>query len=216
VRPLLALFDVDGTLFLTHDPLSTEALLATLRERYSVDPPDDAVERIDHAGQTAKRIARLVLRAEDLEDDEIDERLGEWCVAFAERYVDLLAGADTSGWQAAPGGRDALERLTAGGIRLALLTGNPESMARARMERLGLERFFPPGQGAFGCDAESRVDLIDLARVRAGKWPAEATVELGDTRRDQESARAAGIHSIRVDETGLETAVDKLLACGQQ
>jgi phosphoglycolate phosphatase len=212
VTPLLALFDVDGTLFLTHDPLSSEALRQTLRELYPVEPPDDAVERVDHDGQTAKRIARLVLRAEGLADEAIDARLDVWCEAFAARYVDLLDGADTSGWAAAPGANEALEGLAASGIRLALLTGNPEPMARARMERLGLAGFFPPGQGAFGCDAESRVELIDLARQRAGGWPASATVELGDTKRDEESAREAGIRSSRVEPQGLQAAAERLLA----
>src|SRR5919202_1301213 len=36
VTPLLALFDVDGTLFLTHDPLAGLALRETLAERYGV------------------------------------------------------------------------------------------------------------------------------------------------------------------------------------
>ena len=31
---LLALFDVDGTLFLTHDPLSSRALVATLEDSW--------------------------------------------------------------------------------------------------------------------------------------------------------------------------------------
>ena len=195
---LLALFDVDGTLFLTHDPLSSEALLASIRELYEVDPPDDAVERIDHAGQTAKRIARLVLRAEGVDDAAIDRRLEEWCRDFGARYAELLAAADTSRWEVALGAAGALTRLEDAGIRLALLTGNPEPMARARMRRLGLGPFFAEGQGAFGCDAEERGELIALARQRAGGWPAARTVEIGDTARDVETARAAGIRSIAV------------------
>jgi phosphoglycolate phosphatase-like HAD superfamily hydrolase len=85
-------------------------------------------------------------------------------------------------------------------------------MARARMERLGLGRFFPPGQGAFGCDAESRVELIELARARAGDWPAAATVAIGDTARDASSAREAGIRSILVGRSGLAAVVPQLLA----
>ena len=46
MKPLLALFDVDGTLLLTHDPLSSEALLPTLRQVYRVEAPADAVERL--------------------------------------------------------------------------------------------------------------------------------------------------------------------------
>jgi phosphoglycolate phosphatase-like HAD superfamily hydrolase len=195
---LLALFDVDGTLFLTDDPLSGQAFVAALRDVYPVEPPADAVERANHRGQTSLRIAREVLRAEDVGDAAIDARLSDWCARFAERYVSLLESADTSGWQASPGARAALARLGAAGIRLALLTGNPEPVARARMKRLGLEEFFPPGQGAFGCEAEGRKRLLDLARERAGSWPATRTVEIGDTARDVASAHADGIRSIAV------------------
>jgi phosphoglycolate phosphatase len=210
--PLLALFDVDGTLFLTVDPLSSEALLATLRELYPVGPPDDAVEQVDHRGQTAKRIARLVLNAEGIDDAAVDERLDECCSRFAARYVTMLAAADTSAWQGAPDAAEALTRLQDAGIRLALLTGNPEPMARARMFRLRLERFFPEGQGAFGCESESRIELIELARRRAGCWPAEHTVELGDTRRDETTALAAGIRAVHVEAGDLTGAVERLLA----
>ena len=210
---LLALFDVDGTLFLTDDPLASEALLATLRELYPVDPPGDAVERIDHAGQTAKRIARLVLRSEGLDDSHIDASLDECCTRFGARYVELLNARQPGNWQAAPGAAEALARLADAGIRLALLTGNPKPMARARMTRLGLERFFLPGQGAFGCDGEERARLIELARRRAGDWPEELTVEIGDTPRDARTARDAGIRSIVVGAgRSLSEAAEQLLS----
>jgi phosphoglycolate phosphatase len=209
---LLVLFDVDGTLFLTHDPLAGEALHETLQERFGVRLPGDAIEHVDHEGQTSLRIARLVLEAAGVEAGRVGDGLAEWCPRFAERYIELLAHADTSGWRAAPGAEQALERLAAAGHRLALLTGNPEPMARARMERLGLARFFEPGQGAFGCDAESRIELIGLSRTRAGGWPADATVEIGDTARDASSAREAGVRSILVDDSGLAAVVPLLLA----
>ena len=209
---LLVLCDVDGTLFLTHDPLAGTALRVTLESLYGVELPEDAAERVDHAGQTALRIARLVLRDAGLADEEITPRLAAWCPLFAARYCELLAVANTSGWQASPGAEASLDRLAEAGHRLALLTGNPEPMARARMERLGLARFFPPGQGAFGCDAEPRTELIHIARERAGDWPAEATVEIGDTSIDASSAEEARIRSILVDASGFEGAVSRLLA----
>lgn len=201
-RPLLALFDVDGTLFLTDDPLSSEALLETLRELYPASPTDDAVERVDHEGQTAKRIARLVLRAQGLDDAAVDERLDEWCARFAARYCELVERADPAGWEAARGAKEALERLREAQVRLALLTGNPESMARTRMTRLGLDRFFEAGQGAFGCDGEERAALIGLARRRAGDWPPGRTVEIGDTAGDAAGARTAGVRSILIRPPG--------------
>jgi phosphoglycolate phosphatase-like HAD superfamily hydrolase len=209
---LLVLFDVDGTLFLTHDPLAGQALHDTLQERFGVRLPDDAIEHVDHEGQTSLRIARLVLEAAGVYAERVDDGLAEWCPRFAERYVELLAHADTSGWRAAPGAEQALELLAAAGHRLALLTGNPEPMARARMERLGLAQFFEPGQGAFGCDSESRIELIGLARGRAGGWPVNSTVEIGDTARDASSAREAGVRSILVDDSGLAAVVPLLLA----
>jgi phosphoglycolate phosphatase-like HAD superfamily hydrolase len=60
------------------------------------------------------------------------------------------------------------------------------------MERLGLAVFFPPGQGAFGCERERRIELFALARERAGNWPAERTVAVGDTPLDVSSAHEAG------------------------
>jgi beta-phosphoglucomutase-like phosphatase (HAD superfamily) len=59
---LLVLFDVDGTLFLTHDPLAGEAMSETLEERFDVALQPDAADRVDHLGETTLRIARLVLR----------------------------------------------------------------------------------------------------------------------------------------------------------
>jgi phosphoglycolate phosphatase-like HAD superfamily hydrolase len=144
------------------------------------------------------RIARLVLRRAGLEDAEIDRALPGWCDRFTDRYLALLAAADTTGWRTAPGAEDALTRLDAAGQRLALLTGNPESIARARMERLGLAHFFSTGDGAFGCDAESRAELFDLARARASGWSAGATVAVGDTAREVGSAHERGIRSIAV------------------
>ena len=147
---------------------------------------------------SSKRIARNVLRAAGLDDAAIDAQLDRWCAGYAERYLDLLAGADTSGWEARAGAAQALATLESAGARLALVTGNPEPMARARLDRLGLARFFRVGQGAFGCEGEERTALLELARRRAGDWPAEATAEVGDTPEDVASAKALGIRSIAV------------------
>ena len=195
---LLALFDLDGTLFLTHDPLSGRALVVTLEQLYDVAVPAEAPANVEHLGLSSKRIARNVLRAVGVADAQIDERLDQWCEAFAERYVELLSRSDTSGWQARPGAAEGLARLQAEGVRIALVTGNPEPMARARLQRLGLERFFPRGHGAFGCEAEERGALLELAREREGGWPATATAEVGDTPEDVATAKAAGLRSIAV------------------
>jgi phosphoglycolate phosphatase-like HAD superfamily hydrolase len=146
---------------------------------------------------------RRALRSADRTDGEIDARLAEWCATFSRRYIDLLRSADTSGWEAAPGAADTLARIDS----RALLTGNPEAVARARMKRLGLAGLFPDGQGAFGCERELPVELFDLARLRAGGWPADRTVRVADTPFDVESAHTAGVLAVAVT-TGRYAASD--------
>ena len=188
----LVLFDVDKTLFLASDPLMGEATTDAIEDVWGLKLPGEAIRSVNHAGQTATRITREMLRLERLSDDEIDRGLARWCEEASVRYLELLEEADTSDWRSPEGTAEALARIE----RRALLTGNPELVARARMEKLGLAEFFPRGQGAFGCDAEDRADLIDIARTRAGDWPRERTVAVGDTEADVNGAREAGIHVI--------------------
>src|SRR6478752_5594665 len=177
---------------MTSDPLMGQATTDAIETVWGLKLPGDAIRVVDHPGQTALRITRELLRAAGLGDDEIDPQLARWCTEASRRYLELLAHADTSHWAAAEGAAEALRRID----NRALLTGNPEPVARARMERIGLAGLFPPGQGAFGCEAESRAELIAIARHRAGDWPAERTVAVGDTTNDIAGARAAGIHVI--------------------
>jgi phosphoglycolate phosphatase-like HAD superfamily hydrolase len=192
---LLLLFDVDGTLLLSHDPLVSRATAAAAHEVWGVDVDDDALTNLDHPGRTALRHGRELLRAAGVPQHAVEDGLPRWCRRLGDRYVELLACADTSGWRVAEHARETLSSA-AGHARLALLTGNPEPVARARMERLRLDPFFPRGQGAFGCEAEERSRLIELARERAGGWPAPDTVAIGDTPDDVAGARAAGIHVV--------------------
>jgi phosphoglycolate phosphatase len=189
---LLVLFDVDKTLFVNSDPLMGQATTDAIETVWGLRLPGDAIRRVNHPGQTAMRITREILRAAGLSDAEIDAGLERWCKEASARYLELLAETDTSDWQAPEGTAEALAQIE----QRALLTGNPEPVARARMERIGLAAFFPPGQGAFGCEHEERSELIEIARRRAGDWPREQTVLVGDTPADIAGARAAGIFVI--------------------
>ncbi len=136
---LLALFDLDGTLFLTHDPFSGRALRATLEEVYGIEVAANAPDNVEHRGLSAQRIARNLLRAAGLSDADIDDRLPSWCSRYAERYLELLAASDTSDWQARPGAAEGAG--TAGG------GGRPP---RPRHRQSGAGRAGPP-RGAPAC-----------------------------------------------------------------
>jgi len=185
----LVLFDVDGTLLLTHDEVYVDANRRALTEVYG-SAPDGA----DVPGDTATAHTRRALAAAGFTATTIDPGLQRWCERFSALYVELLAGADTSHWELGPGAHEAIEPLD----RRALLTGNPPAVAHARMERLGLAPYFPPGQGAFGCEREQRTELFTLARDRAGDWPADRTVAVGDTPIDVSTAHQAGCRCIAV------------------
>ncbi len=183
------LFDVDGTLLLTHDEVYVEANRLALEAVFGI-----YAEGPDVPGDTAPAHIRRALRAVNVSEAEIDAGLPRWCETFSSHYVRLLAAADTSHWQLGPHAAEAAAAVE----HRALLTGNPPAVAHARMERLGLAELFPRGQGAFGCERENRIELFDLARERAGNWPSERTVAVGDTPLDVASAHAAGCLCIGV------------------
>jgi phosphoglycolate phosphatase-like HAD superfamily hydrolase len=196
-RLTLVLFDVDGTLFLTPDRVYLDALVESVRDVWGHELTEESFARAEHRpGETAMQGLRQLLLGEGLERSTIDAELRRWCGLFAERYVELLAHTPTPHWELGPATVETLSALEREHT-VALLTGNPEPVARARLERLAVARFFPPGAGAFGCEAEERADLIDLARARAGASAVE-TVLVGDTPRDVEGAHEAGVRAVAV------------------
>jgi phosphoglycolate phosphatase len=194
---LLLLLDVDGTLLLTDDPLVGEVTADAAREVWGIELTPDCLAEPLHAGGLALGQMHALARRAGVPEPEIEAGLPRWCALHAELYLARLAETDTSGWQAAENAEETLMELQARS-RLALLTGNAEPIARARMERLGLAPFFPAGQGAFGCEAEERAHLIGIARERAGGWPAEDTIAVGDTPADVAGAHTAGIRVVGV------------------
>ena len=189
------LFDVDGTLLLTHDEVYVEASRLAMEAVYGLH-----AEGPDAPGDTATAHVRRALRGAGISEADIDAGLPRWCRIFCDRYVELLASTDTSHWRLGPHARETATALE----HRALLTGNPPAVANARMERLGLAELFPPGQGAFGCERENRIELFDLARERSGNWASEHTVAVGDTPMDVSSAHAAGCRCVAVTTGGFE------------
>jgi len=100
----------------------------------------------------------------------------------------------------APGVADVLEALAREPecYRLALVTGNLEPVARRKLASAGIGHHFAAGQGGFGSDSESRGELPAIARARAGDWPRERTVVIGDTPRDIACARVDNVRVIAV------------------
>jgi phosphoglycolate phosphatase len=192
---VLLLFDVDGTLLLKATAAHAAAVHEALREVYGVG--DLSAVRVEAAGRTDYEIGRAICLQLGIGADRFDAGREDFRIACVAAYARLCP--DDLSEFVAPGVTEVLEALVArDGTRLALLTGNLEPIARLKIGRAGLGRFFEAGQGGFGSDHEDRTELPAIARRRAGHYPRAKTIVIGDTPRDIACARADGVRCIAV------------------
>ncbi len=197
--PLLLLFDVDGTLVRGATDAHRDALHAALHEVHGIDAAG-VRWTLSPAGRTDGEIARAILLGAGISARRIDDRLDDVREACCRHYAELVA-PDLSEF-VLPGVPETLEALSEAEVKLALVTGNYEPVARLKLARAGIGHWFTSGQGAFGSDAEDRVALPPIARRRAGTpghaHPRARTIVIGDTPRDIACAHADELRCIAV------------------
>ena len=100
-----------------------------------------------------------------------------------------------------------LTKLDQKGFFLGLVTGNLETIARAKLKKIGINDFFK--FGGFGSDHMSRTELVKIAIRRAGNQfdldDNNQIFHLGDAPQDMRAAREAGVTPIGVA-TGIFSA----------
>jgi phosphoglycolate phosphatase len=196
-QPLLILWDIDGTLLQRASVEHARALLRALGQVHGDHLRFDDVRGVEAAGRTDGAIARDLLLACGVEPEAIDREVETVARLTAEAYEELCP-ADLS-HKVAPGIGALLSALAGDPrYRSSLVTGNFQAVAQLKLARAGIGDHFEPGQGGFGSDAEDRESLPPLARARAGDWPRERTVVVGDTPRDVACARADGLRVVAV------------------
>ena len=205
---MLLLFDIDGTLLLRAHAEHRLALAEAVQEVWGASDPGPGA--VSAAGRTDGEIAREICLLAGVGAEQFDAGLDAFRAACARAYA-RIAPADLRD-RLAPHVPAVLDDLAGRpGVRLSLVTGNLEAVARMKLERAGLHGFFPAGQGAFGSDAEDRADLPAIARRRAGAdgtpYPRARTVLVGDTPNDIASAHADGVRCVAVT-TGPYGAAD--------
>ncbi len=193
---MLVLFDIDGTLLTGATDAHSRALDGAIREVHGVNPKD-LRRQIGPAGRTDGEIARLILLDLGISARRIDELADAVCEACCRIYAQICP-PDLSEYVVA--GIPELLPWLAGrdGVALGLVTGNFEAVARVKLARAGIGRWFPSGQGAFGSDCEDRAALPAIARRRAGRVARERTIVIGDTPRDIACAQADGVRCVAV------------------
>jgi phosphoglycolate phosphatase len=197
---VLLLFDIDGTLLGAATDAHRDAMHQAIHEVHGVD-----VSRMSSplapAGRTDPEIMRAILLAAGLSAERIDDGAEDVREACCRVYAELCP--DDLSQTVLPGIRALLDWLAGHDhVLLGLLTGNYEPVARLKLTRAGIGRYFPAGQGAFGSDAEDRAALPGIARRRAGRrgapHPRADTIVIGDTPRDIACARADGLRCLAV------------------
>lgn len=190
----LLLFDIDGTL--VWGGPAKKAFQLAMELVFGTAGP---IGSHDFSGKTDRQIARELLRAEGVEDGEIDggfeqlwqEYLGELESRLAEMPMTVL-----------PGVRPLLEHLNEiDDVAMGLLTGNIVDGARLKLDSVGLMDYFPIG--GYGSDSEVREELTAVAMRRAARvwginFPAPSVVVVGDTPRDVACGKHGGTRTVAV------------------
>lgn len=189
----LILFDIDGTLVRTNGTTrrAVEEALADL-----VGRPLETKD-VRFSGKTDLQIMAEVF---ELNGVEVTRDLVREALDLYVRVAHpLMQRKDVT---VLPGVRTLLDDLRSrSDVHVGLVTGNVEEMAYRKLEVVELNHHFC--FGAFGCDDADRNALPPLAIRRAHDHtgiefePSLVTV-IGDTRRDIECGRAAGIRAVAV------------------
>lgn len=193
-RPLLVLFDIDGTLVRKAGPHHGQALVDAVR---LVTGRRTTTEGIPVFGMLDGDILALMLQAAGLSRRAIATHLPA-IQTTAERLYQQTCPDLTA--RVIPGVRPLLRRLARRGTPCGLVTGNLSRIGWHKVSRARLRHHFR--FGAFADMGPTRTELarLALAEARRNGWLTSATRPLliGDTANDIEAARANGILSVAV------------------
>lgn len=205
MRPIIALFDIDGTL-LRAGGAGRRAVELAVGEVLNGGSDEVSLAGVEFAGRTDPWIIATALTQLGVDPDEamIDEVLRRY-VRHLPRELEVA-----SAFEVLPGVPSLLAELRArDGLCLGLGTGNTEPAAYAKLARGGLDSFFD--FGGFGSDHSDRSELLRAALERGlertGSQRAEVRVlVIGDTPHDVSAARAIGASCIAVSTGAYEAA----------
>jgi phosphoglycolate phosphatase-like HAD superfamily hydrolase len=191
----LVLFDIDGTL-LSAGGVSSRAMADALVAVFGTTGPAD---QYDYSGKTDPQIVRDLMRGAGIADERIDAGMSAVLADYRSRLDARLRPEHV---QAKPGVEAVVLALAADPrVTLALLTGNLEPCARAKLAPLGLNRHFP--FGAYGSDHEDRYRLPSVAVARAmdhtgTAFSGEEVVIIGDSIHDVLCGKSLGVRAVAV------------------
>lgn len=209
---MLFLFDIDGTLLRRMPPVHRQAVCDAALAVYGVSlGPHELGET---AGMTDTAIIRRALLTAGLPTDAIEAGLPAFFSTAAGLYEQSVPD-DLSAYHT-PHAHAILEWLASQQAALALVTGNIQRIAWAKLRAAGLAHFF--ACGGFGDEAEAREQLPPLALERsraafARDFPPTHTYVIGDTPADVACGAACALRTVAVA-TGPIHSLAQLRAAG--
>lgn len=193
---MIPLFDIDGTLFKTADPVHYEAFSFAFKNAYGIDAKQG--DPGSPEGRTDSQIVIEVMQYHGIKPEITREKLKSAMQQMTEYFDEHKKEVNP---QIISGVKEILFELKKNNNPIGVLTGNVEGIGWTKIERAGLRDFFD--FGAFGDKAEIRSQLVEIARKNAeitlGRGvQKEELVIIGDTPRDYQCAKDAGIKVILV------------------
>lgn len=194
-RRKLVLFDIDGTILLTKGvgrKIVSDALSSVCHKPIETDG-------VVFSGRTDPQIMRDILALNHISVDNQENVLSLALIEYADLVEKRLKPEHVF---ALPGIEVMIPHLAEiEAVQLALLTGNLETTAYAKLRAIDLDSFFP--FGAFGSDHEERNELPRIAQRRAASYAGHMyggkdVIVIGDTQRDIECSRTIGAYSVAV------------------
>lgn len=191
----LILFDIDGTLIRCGRQVA-KVFTSCLLDVYGTV---GNTAGYSFAGRTDPGIVLDLMTGAGLEREAVVAELPRMRQLYLERLEETL---DPAGMHLLPGVVPLLEHLSRRpGITVGLLTGNWREGARVKLEKFGLNRYFP--FGAFGDDGFCRRELLPKAWVRAHRATGERfvnvdTLLVGDSVLDVDCGLAHGVAVLAV------------------
>jgi phosphoglycolate phosphatase len=199
------LFDIDGTLLNSRDPVHYFAFHHAVRE---ILGREISMDGVPVHGNTDPGIVRAALRLAGMDDPAIDAHMRQIVQRMSAEVERNREGLRPELCPAIP---ELIEYLTSRGKLLGAASGNLETVGWLKLQKAGLCDLF--AFGSFSFPRQTRAEIfahgIALARQCLGE---QATVcVVGDTPADIEAARAVGAPVIALA-TGIFSFSD-LMAC---
>jgi len=190
----LVLFDIDGTLIKGDNKKHRLSFCYAFKKVYELDT---TIDIIDHHGKTDKQIILEVLKKKGLDEQRIRLKINEAIKEMTAYFEKSISKDKLSLFE---GAQTILEELSKNNILLGLVTGNLEPIARAKLKNVNVNDYFK--LGGFGSDDENRINLVRIATKRAednfGFKFDNNVFLIGDTPRDIEAGKGAGVKTIAI------------------